>query len=126
MKNKRKLSELELHNIWSAGTIGLIALAVVIVIVMFIAWAMPESADTNATPTLLTPTSAPFVLGSGTPTPEILTMRENVGYGDGIIVFSSVLILLLLILILREQIIHRKWDHKHPEQVKPVEQDQPK
>lgn len=113
MKRKNNNNPLELHNIWPGGTIALIILTVVIVIVMIVAWAMPEASNLprefrNQTQTaeagiVVTDSLEPATTGE----PVSLT-REDVGYGDGIIVFTSGVLLLLLLIVLREQIIHRR------------------
>ena len=113
MKRKKNNLPLEPHNIWSGGTIVLIVLAVLIVIVMIIAWAMPEASNLPREFRQQTQTAEAGVVvtnstESATPADPVVLTRDDVGYGDGIIVFSSGLILLLLLVVFREQIIHRR------------------
>ncbi len=113
MKRKNINDPLEPHNIWSGGTITLIVLAVLIVIVMIIAWAMPEASNLPRELRQQTQTAEAGVVVTdsiepATPADQVILTRDDVGYGDGIIVFSSGMILLLLLIVIREQLIYRR------------------
>lgn len=92
---------------------ALVITAVIVLLIMIIAWALPESSNAIRMRRALTATPVPAQIEQGTGEPletddEILTTAESVGYGDGIIVFSAGLIVLVLGLVLRELLLHRK------------------
>lgn len=112
MKRNKLPDEPQLHNIWTGGPLLLVALAVVVVIIMFIAWALPEGSNplfdlrqTTGTAPVSTPLPA---IMPGEETQLVEPIAESVGYGDGIIVFSAGLIVLVLIVVLREVLYFRK------------------
>lgn len=113
MKRNKKLDEPQDHNIWPGGTFALVISAVIVVLIMIIAWALPEASNAIRDQRALTVTPVPVLeetevisaTGIGFDNPST---REIVGYGDGIIVASAGLILLVLALVLRELLKHRK------------------
>jgi len=113
MKRNKKLDEPQDHNIWPGGTFALVITAVIVVLIMIIAWALPEASNAIKNLSVLTATPIPALVdtevdpatGNGIDNPST---REIVGYGDGIIVASAGLILLVLALVLRELMKHRK------------------
>jgi len=80
---------------------------------MFIAWAMPAATPRAPETTLtleqtevgVTATPDPMVLS---PTNGINTSEAEVGYANGIIVISGMLMLILLLATLREVLWHHK------------------
>jgi len=113
MKRNKKPDEPQDHNIWPGGTFALVISAVIVVLIMIIAWALPEASNAIRDQRALTVTPVPVLeetevvsaTGIGFDNPST---REIVGYGDGIIVASAGLILLVLALVLRELLKHRK------------------
>lgn len=113
MKRLKNTYETQEHNIWPGGTFALVITAVIVVLIMIIAWAMPEASNAIRNRRALTATPVPTQLESetgesGGGESEIILTPESVGYGDGIIVASAGLIVLVLALVLRELLIHRK------------------
>jgi hypothetical protein len=113
MKRLKKPDEPQAHNIWPGGTFALVVTAVIVVLIMIIAWAMPESSNAIRNRRALTATPVPMQLEpetgeSAVPEGESIPTAESVGYGDGIIVFSAGLIVLELGLVVRELLLHRK------------------
>jgi len=113
MKRNKKPDEPQEHNIWPGGTFALVVTAVIVVLIMIIAWAMPEASNAIRNQRALIATPVPLQLEPETgesvePEDENIPTAESVGYGDGIIVFSAGLIVLVLALILRELMKHRK------------------
>jgi len=113
MKRNKKLDEPQDHNIWPGGTFALVITAVIVVLIMIIAWALPEASNAIRDQRALTATPVPAQLEPETgesvkPEGENIPTAENVGYGDGIIVASAGLIVLVLALVLRELMKHRK------------------
>jgi hypothetical protein len=113
MKRNKKPDEPQEHNIWPGGTFALVITAVIVVLIMIIAWALPESSNAIRARRALTATPVPAQIEQGTGEPvegagEAITTAESVGYGDGIIVFSAGLIVLVLGLVVRELLLYRK------------------
>ena len=113
MKRLKKPDEPQAHNIWPGGTFALVVTAVIVVLIMIIAWAMPEASNAIRNRRALTATPVPMQLEpetgeSAVPEGESMPTAESVGYGDGIIVFSAGLIVLVLALVLRELLLYRK------------------
>ena len=114
MKRNKKPDEPQEHNIWPGGTFALVITAVIVVLIMITAWALPESSNAIRARRALTATPLPTALpvtGTGEFLElegETLSTAESVGYGDGIIVFSAGLIVLVLGLVMRELLLHRK------------------
>jgi hypothetical protein len=113
MKRNNKPDEPQEHNIWPGGTFALVITAVIVLLIMIIAWALPEASDAARNRSALTATPVPVQIeqGSGEPVEpedEIISTAESVGYGDGIIIFSAGLIVLVLALVLRELLVYRK------------------
>lgn len=114
MKQRKTTQAPQPHNIWPGAILILIVLAVVVIALMFIAWAMPSATNTILGRRL---TSTPVaVIGDGTTTlsPTVATEPVNlaepaeVGYGDGIIIASGVLLLILLAATFREIVIYNR------------------
>lgn len=101
------------HNIWPGAHLVLIILAFIVLVLMFLAWAMPA-----ATPRVAEGTGTATLTDmevTGTPQREIATPESNgaltseeVGYADGIIILSAGLMLIVLFATLREVIWYRK------------------
>jgi hypothetical protein len=113
MKRNKKPVEPQEHNIWPGGTFALVITAVIVLLIMIIAWALPEASDAVRNRGASTATPVPVQIEQGTgdpvePEDESITTAESVGYGDGIIVFSAGLIVLVLALVLRELVLYRK------------------
>lgn len=118
------------HNIWQGAVLILIVLTIVVIALMFIAWAMP-----SATNTILgrrsTITTIAVTEGSSetlSPTSEadalVLTEPEDVGYGDGIIIASGVLLLILLAATFREIALYNKSNKNQAgEELAPTEEE---
>ncbi|MCJ7695257.1 MAG: hypothetical protein MUO40_07490 [Anaerolineaceae bacterium] len=122
MKRKKAEPSPQPHNIWQGALLILIVLAIVVIALMFIAWAMPSATNTILgrraieTPVDITAESAAAL----TPTSEtesiVLTNQEDVGYGDGIIIASGVLLLILLVATFREIVLYRKLNPTNPDE----------
>lgn len=134
MRRNKKPDEPQEHNIWPGGTFALVITAVIVLVIMILAWALPESSNAFRNQGALTVTPVPAQIEQGTGEPlepegEILSTAESVGYGDGIIVFSAGLIVLVLGLVLRELLLHRKqvraFKAVEPAVVEEKEKDEP-
>jgi len=92
----------------------LIVLAMVVIALMFLAWAMPSATNTilgrgSITPIMeVTEETTETIDPSSVTEAIILTNPEDVGYGDGIIIASGVLLLILLAATFREIVIYNK------------------
>lgn len=101
------------YHVWPGASVLIIVLAIVVLLLMFIAWAMPAATPRvpESTPSLeqteggMTATPDPMLL---TPTNGINTSEEEVGYANGIIVISGMLMLIVLSATLREVLLHHK------------------
>ena len=101
------------YHIWPGASVLLIVLSIVVLILMFIAWAMPAATPRAPETTLtieqtevgVTATPDPTLL---TPTNGVNTSEAEVGYANGIIVISGMLMLILLLATLREVLWHHK------------------
>lgn len=101
------------YHVWPGASVLIIVLAIVVLLLMFIAWAMPAATPRvpESTPSLeqtevgVTATPDPMVLS---PTNGINTSEAEVGYANGIIVISGMLMLILLLATLREVLWHHK------------------
>ena len=134
MKRNKKPDEPQEHNIWPGGTFALVITAVIVVLIMIIAWALPESSNAIRARRALTATPVPAQIEQGTGEPvegagEAITTAESVGYGDGIIVFSAGLIVLVLGLVVRELLLYRKQVKSlasaEPAEVEEKDEDEP-
>lgn len=100
------------YKIWQGAPYVLVIVAVVVLILMFIAWAMPAATPrTLSTPlpgTQITPTQPPVVIGTPMSTTFPEPTAENVGYANGIIGLSGLLTLILILGALREILYYRK------------------
>lgn len=100
------------YKIWQGAPYVLIIIAVVVLILMFIAWAMP-AATPRTQPTVLpgtqiTPTQEPVVIGTPMSTDFPEPTAENVGYANGIIGLSGLITLILIMAAYREILYYRK------------------
>ncbi len=101
------------YHVWPGASVLIIVLAIVVLLLMFIAWAMPAATPRvpESTPSLeqteggMTATPDPMLL---TPTNGINTSEAEVGYANGIIVISGMLMLIVLSATLREVLLHHK------------------
>lgn len=114
MNDKSKSNNgINTDKMWQGGPYVLIVLAVIVLLLMFVAWAMPPSTprppSTPLPGTQILPTQPP-VTQPGQSTPVFEPTAENVGYANGIIIFSAILSLVLLIATLREILFYRKKD----------------
>ena len=134
MKRNKKPDEPQDHNIWPGGMFALVITAVIVLLIMIIAWALPESSNAIRARRALTATPVPAQIEQGTGEPvegagEAITTAESVGYGDGIIVFSAGLIVLVLGLVVRELLLYRKQVKSlasaEPAEVEEKDEDEP-
>jgi hypothetical protein len=99
------------YGMWQGAHYALIILTAVVLILMFIAWAMPAATprpQTTLTVTLTTEVTGTPIQATMQPTTIPEPTSEDVGYADGIIILSAVLSIILLLATLREILYYRR------------------